>query len=85
MLPRFIRPRPLLYVAIPLVTGAAWLAVETQRSAADHAIEEVQVAQMMLTAMLDQRANAQAYLDTRKERFQRGYRRSRRNLETSFA
>ena len=84
MLPQLLRLRPLLFVAVPLVTGAVWLAVETQRSAADHAIEEVQVAQTMLTAMLDQRVSTQAYLETGRSRFLAQYRERRTELEAAL-
>ena len=84
MLPRLLHLRPLLFIAVPIVVGAVWIAVETQRSAADSAIVEVKTAQRMLTAMFVQRTSAQAYMDTGRERFLDEYRDGRSRLESTL-
>jgi diguanylate cyclase (GGDEF)-like protein len=68
-----------------MVAAAVWIAGERQRSAAEQAFAEIEAAELLLTAMLDQEAGALGYLETGRPDPLERYTRARAALETAFA
>ena len=84
-MPSHVRIRLLVLAAVAVIAGAVWLAGERQHTAADNAFEEIQAANGLLVAMIDQEAGLYGYLNNGRTVFLERFEDGREALATGYA
>jgi diguanylate cyclase (GGDEF)-like protein len=80
-----VRIRLFVVTAVALIAATVWVAGERQRGAANQTLAEVEAAEQLLTAMLDQEAGMLAYVETGRRAALARYNDARGELESAFA